>query len=157
MSSRDSLNSHPTDWLTQCHQRHKSLFSNQLELIKSNLGYFSVAIQKPGDLILTDIEGAHQMYNIGNNLAIAVNWATKDWLFHCMAEYIHPVTHNITYACDCHRTQVGIPLSIWASPSPNIHPFQSLYRLGLKQPSRLHAKDYGTAETTWCIYSEQKN
>ena len=132
MSSRDSLTLHPTAWLNQCHQRHKSLFFNPLELIKANLGCFSVAIQKPGDLILTDIEGAHQGYNIGNNHAIAVNWATKDWLFHCLAQHIHPVTHNITYACDCHMTQVGIPLSVWASLSTNIHPLQFLYKLGVK-------------------------
>jgi hypothetical protein len=56
-----------------------------VELIKTGLGSFSVAIQKPGDLILTHIEGTHQGYNTGNNLAIAVNWANKEWLFHCLA------------------------------------------------------------------------
>jgi len=152
VSSRDSLTLHPTEWLHKCHQRHKSLFFNPVELIKSGLDSFSVAIQKPGDLILTDIEGAHQGYNIGNNLAIAVNWATTEWLYHCLAQHINPLTHNITYACDCHRMQVGIPLDIWASPTSSIHPFKHLYRLGEKQASKLRAKEFSTAETTWCFY-----
>jgi hypothetical protein len=77
--SRDSVQF--KGWLNKYHQGHKSLFFNLLELIKSGLGSFSVAIQKLGELILTHIEGSHQGYNTGNNLAITVNWANKEWPF----------------------------------------------------------------------------
>jgi len=72
-----------------------------VELIKSSLDSFSVAIQKPGDLILADVEAAHHGYNIGNNLTIAVNWATMEWLYHCFAQHINPLTHMLVIATGC--------------------------------------------------------
>lgn len=129
----------------------QSLFFNPLELIKSGLDSFSVAIQKPGDLILTDIGGTHQGYNTGNNLAIAVNWATKDWVFHSLTHHIHPVTHNIIYACQCWSVPVGIPFSIWSPLATRTQSFEVLYKLGKKE-SKVRADQYGSAETTWCFY-----
>jgi len=62
--------------------------------IKTGLGTFSVAIQQPGDLVLTHMESSHQGYNTGNNLAIAVNWASKDWLFHCLSQHTEYSHHS---------------------------------------------------------------
>jgi hypothetical protein len=122
-----------------------------LGLIQSGFSSFSVAIQKPDDLILTETEGSHQGYNIGNNLAIAVNWATKDWLFPSFFWHIDPHTHDIVYGgCQCYGEPVKIPFTIWSSEAHVGNQFKYLYSL-LKK-TKLHASDSCTAETTWCFY-----
>ena len=133
-----------------CHQRHKSLFFNPVGLFHSGFGSFSVAIQKPGDLILTDTEGCHQGYNTGNNIAIAVNWATQDWLFRNFSAHLSPQTRAIIYDCYCFKEQVGIPKEIWSSNAPSAYAFNSLYSLAKK--TKLSSKEFGDAETTWCFY-----
>ena len=100
MSSRIITNLHLTDWLRPCHQRHKNLFFNPLGLLRAQHSSFSVAVQKPGDLILTHNHGSHQGYNTGNNLAIAVNWATKDWIFKTRAA-IFTLWHMILSMIAC--------------------------------------------------------
>ena len=150
MSSRDSTNLHLTGKLNGCHQRHKTLFFNPLGLIHDGFGTFSVAVQKPGDLILTDTEGSHYGYNSGNNLAIAINWATQDWLYHSLSRHIHPHSHDIVYGCQCFGAPVGIPLDIWSSNSPSARRFKYLYFLQRK--TKLSGKEFGTAETIWCFY-----
>jgi len=141
-----------TGWLNECHQRHKTLFFNPLDLIKAGQGSFSVAIQKPGDLILTHIDGSHQGYNTGNNLAIAVNWANEDWLYHCFAHHIQPSTHHIIYDCHCAGMTVGIPFDIWSSKAHNIHPFKDLHNLDKKTKLKLSSKQDRSAAVTWCFY-----
>jgi len=121
-----------------------------LGLIHDGFGTFSVAVQKPGDLILTDTEGSHYGYNSGNNLAIAINWATQDWLYHSLSRHIHPHSHDIVYGCQCFGAPVGIPLDIWSSNSPSARRFKYLYFLQRK--TKLSGKEFGTAETIWCFY-----
>ena len=112
--------------------------------IKTGLDTFSVAIQQPGDLILTHMESSHKGYNTGNNLAIAVNWASKDWLFHCLSQHTEPVSHDIIYNCQCAGVSVGIPLDIWSSKIFNPY---SLEIFTTWEPEQ-----FSTAATTWCFY-----
>ena len=116
-----------------CHQRHKAIYFHPDQLIKSCFNSFSVAIQKPGDLILTDGHGCHQGYNAGNNLAIAVNWATMNWVTHSYHQHLDSQTHDIVYGCQCFGIVVGIPFDVWSSNHSIPHQFGHLYKLGAKE------------------------
>ena len=151
MSSRIITNLHLTDWLRPCHQRHKNLFFNPLGLLRAQHSSFSVAVQKPGDLILTHNHGSHQGYNTGNNLAIAVNWATMNWVFQNQSRHIHPVTHDIVYDCMCWKgVKIGIPYDVWSSNAADDLKFKYLYTL--KKKNKKLSISLSTPGTTWCEY-----
>jgi hypothetical protein len=112
---------------------------------------FSVAVQKPGDLILTDTQGSHHGYNAGNNLAIAANWATMDWITHNLAQHLNPHTHDIVHGCQCFSTLVGIPFNVWTSKLAVSQRFKHLHTLG-NTAAKMSSNEGNSAATVWCFY-----
>jgi hypothetical protein len=79
--------------IAECHTYHRAVFYHPSFLIRHNIP-FNVAIQQPGDLILSDSEGAHQGWNSGNNCAMACNYLDAPSILDIKANMFHEVNPN---------------------------------------------------------------
>jgi hypothetical protein len=61
--------------------RHKQIFLNVYKL-KENYPYLRISkmYQGPGEISLAFAEGYHSGFNMGFNIAEAVNYGNRDWL-----------------------------------------------------------------------------
>ncbi len=59
--------------------RHKNVLISPSLLRKFNIQYVQ-AVQQPGDFIVVNAQAYHSGYNLGYNIAEAVNFALEDWL-----------------------------------------------------------------------------
>jgi hypothetical protein len=87
--------------ILECHTYHRSIFYHPSFLIAHEIP-FNVAFQQPGDVILSDTQGAHQGWNNGNNCTLACNYLDFDAMHDIKDAVFHPNIPNVgRWPCVC--------------------------------------------------------